>query len=126
MILFLLNLKLNNMKSTVKFILALASLLILFTCTSYAQTDFSGEQTRGQGSDATLRCDGIKLDAAMQIVKVSGLNAGFWITDQYNTVLYRCDDMTQGVGVKLNPGIYYVYPNLVEGHGKAYITLTLK
>jgi len=114
------------MKNTVKVIFALASLLILFTCTSYAQTELMGEQTRGHGSDATLRCDGIQLNGIVTIVKVSGLNAGFWITDQYNTVLYNCDNMTKGVGVKLNPGTYFVYPNLVEGHDKAYITLFLK
>lgn len=97
------------------------------TTDSFAQPQWQlqGHQERGGGGrDATLRCDGIKLEATVTITRVDCSSAGFWITDGQGDVR-RYNNPQDAVGMTLGPGTYWAYPNLLPDKRTATVTLFL-
>lgn len=92
-----------------------------------AGVSISGKQTAGSaGSNAKLTCSPVKISKTMKITGVSGSNAGFWIQKGSATVAryYKSNDPS-AKGRSLDPGTYYVYPNLPNGAKTATVTVSL-
>ncbi len=85
-----------------------------------------GEQLRGTGStnNAKTLCKGITLTSTKTIAKITGDNAGFWIMKSGTVIkrYYKKNDPS-AINFQLEPGTYYVYPNLKERQNKATVTL---
>lgn len=88
----------------------------------------NGTQTRGNaGSNASLNCTGVTISTTMKIVEIKGENAGFWITNGASTIqTYWKKNDPSAIGYQLNPGTYYVYPNLPANLNNASVSLVLK
>ena len=61
----------------------------------------------------------------MKISAVKGNCNGFWIQKGSETI-HKFINLTDPIGTKLKPGIYYIYPNIRKGNKIADITITLK
>lgn len=111
------------------FLIATLSLMLFLSSSIFAQeVKLSGTQTKGSaGSNAKLNCTPVTITKTMQIFSVSGDNEGFWITNGSNVIAnyYNSNDPS-AIGKKLNPGTYYVYPNLKKNQNQASVTLHLK
>lgn len=95
---------------------------------SHAGT-LSGKQTRGApGRNAKLECKAVTIAKAQTITAVSGSNRGFWVKNSSgDTVMqFSKSNDPSAVGKTLQPGTYYVYPNLERRVNTATVTLTLK
>jgi len=102
--------------------------VFLSTSISAQQVKLSGSQTKGSaGSNAQLSCTPVTITKTMQIFSISGDNAGFWITNGSSIIAtyYNSNDQS-AIGRTLNPGTYYVYPNLKKNQNNATVTLHLK
>lgn len=99
---------------------------------SYAARQHSvvlnGTQTRGNsGSNASLKCVGVTISNTMKIIEINGENAGFWISNGSSTLqTYWKKNDPSAIGYQLNPGTYYVYPNLPANVNNASVSLVLK
>ncbi|MBN2571936.1 MAG: hypothetical protein JXA68_07400 [Ignavibacteriales bacterium] len=103
-------------------------LLLGFISISAQQVKLSGTQTKGSaGSNAQLSCTPVTINKVMTINTISGDNAGFWITNGSSVIAsyYNSNDQS-AIGRRLNPGTYYVYPNLKKNQHQASVTLHLK
>lgn len=91
-----------------------------------AQTvKISGEQSRGNGSNAKLTSVAVTINKTMKIDKIEGNCAGFWI-QQGSVITHKFYDNTSPVGTTLKAGTYTIYPNLKDKQNKADVTITLK
>ncbi|OFY49570.1 MAG: hypothetical protein A2W85_06975 [Bacteroidetes bacterium GWF2_41_31] len=108
-----------------KYCLLLISLLML-ALSGYSQvTKLVGEQIRiSDSGKVELKCIPVKITKTMQIDKVTGNNDGFWIQKDSETI-YKFKDMKEPIGIKLNPGTYYVYPNLKANQREAQVEVSL-
>ncbi len=110
------------------FILSVLSLLLVFAFSLDLNAQIiSGTQTKGNGSNAQLKCNPVTLNKAAKIVKVSGSNAGFWIIRGSVTIskFWKANDPS-AVGVTLKPGTYYIYPNIPKNKNAASVQIHLK
>ena len=105
------------------------SLVIMFSFdAAQAQTfTISGKQIKGSaGKNAQLTCQAVKITKKVKITSISGNNAGFWISKGGNAIKkYWKSNDAAAKGFVLNPGTYYVYPNLKKGQSNATVVLTL-
>jgi hypothetical protein len=105
--------------------------VILFFCSSMLSAQsytIQGSQTRGTpGKNAKLECNPVQIAKAVRITAVSGDNAGFWISDGKTTVasFWQPNDVS-AVGTVLQPGTYYVYPDLRKNQNHASIAIKLE
>lgn len=108
--------------------LALITLVGFLGIQMSAAETISGSQTRGSaGQNATLHCNPVTIKSAKSITSISGSNQGFWI--QKSTAIiarYYKENDPSAKGKKLQPGTYYVYPNLKSGQKKATVTVVIK
>ena len=105
------------------------SLIMMFSFdATQAQTfTISGKQVKGSpGKNAQLTCQAVKITKKVKITSISGNNAGFWISNGSYTIkkYWKSNDAT-AKGLVLNPGTYYVYPNLKNGQASATVVLKL-
>lgn len=116
------------MKTILKFA-ALITALLLIAGTAGAQSyTLQGSQTRGTpGKNAKLECTSVKISETVKITAVSGDNSGFWISNGSKTVasFWQPND-PEAKGTILQPGTYYVYPNLRKNQNHATVTLKLE
>ncbi len=102
----------------------------LFSCVmALAQandTRLIGKQVKEDSEQkAELVCIPLKITQTMKIVAVSGVNEGFWIQKESETV-YKFTDVSKAIGIKLKPGTYYVYPYLKKNALSANVEVVLK
>lgn len=94
------------------------------------QTQLYGEQTRGEGKNAELTCEPLIVTETVKITNVEGDNSGFWIEDKNSTIQSffkeEAEFFPEAVGFVLQPGKYWVYPNLKDKQEKATVTITLE
>ncbi len=105
-------------------------LFLLFNTGVFAQEIYlSGEQKRGTGQNAELVCEAIIITDQMQISIIEGDNAGFWIANESATIQSFFKEGTEffppAKGFILEPGKYWVYPNLRDNQEKATVKITL-
>lgn len=106
--------------------------VISFCMVAEAQVTLTGKQYKGRpGKNAELICKPIVIKEAMRIVKITGDNRGFRITKGTGkTWQYWKSNDKSAIGLVLQPGRYFVYPNLPR-YGKNYanvgtVTLTFR
>jgi hypothetical protein len=93
-----------------------------------AAESITGTQTRGSaGQSATLTCSPVTINSPRVVSSISGSNEGFWIVQGSATVarFYKQNDPAAR-GLTLQPGTYYVYPNLKSGQQKATVTVVIR
>jgi len=112
-----------------KRILTLFALIMLANLGAFAQIEFYGEQTRGTDKNAELTCKALIITEQVEITKIEGDNAGFWIENKSATVQSFFKDegefFPEAIGYILEPGKYWIYPNLKDEQKKATIKITL-
>ena len=120
-----------------KKIVLILGLLLLATSVSFGQRSgdtgknlsivvIEGTQTKGSaGKNAELYSVPVQIPVSMEIISVEGNNNGFWIT-KGSVTIYTFDSMNEAVGTVLQPGTYYVYPNLNKNSNSARVTVYLK
>ena len=92
--------------------------------TSALEWQLQGTQERGGGGkDASLKCDGIRLDKVYTIYRVECSSAGFWTTDGDD--IKRFNDPQKAVGSPIGPGEFWAYPNLLPSQRSATVTFFL-
>lgn len=91
-----------------------------------AQTiKISSTQTRGNnGNNAELKCNPVKFTKTATIIKVEGDCQGLWIV-RANKVIHTFPNNKKALGTVLEPGTYYMYPNLKTGKNTASVTVTM-
>ena len=101
-------------------------ILLMLTLSGFTQvTKLVGEQIRiSDSGKVELKCIPVKITKTMQIDKVTGNNDGFWIQKDSETI-YKFKDMKDPIGIRLNPGTYYVYPNLKANQREAQVEVSL-
>ncbi len=99
---------------------------LFFSIGINAQTiKISSTQTRGNnGMNAELKCRPVKITKAATIIKVEGDCLGLWIV-RADKVTHTFQSNKKALGTVLEPGTYYIYPNLKAGKNTASVTVTM-
>lgn len=89
------------------------------------------EGTQKLGSnpkDSEMLSDPVTLTQTMTITKVEGEFSSFWLTgssENGESITEQYMDRNTPVGKVLQPGIYFVFPNLRQGSSTAKVTVYL-
>lgn len=98
---------------------------LLFTFPVAEKITISGQQKKHISSgNIELNCDPVKLNSQMKITEVNGDGEGFWIV-KGDTRIHEFKSNNRGIGVILEPGLYYVYPFLPQNKNTAKVSITL-
>jgi len=112
-----------------KLLLTLFAIIVLANLGVYAQIEFYGEQTRGTNKNAELSCKALIITEQVEIISIEGDNAGFWIENKSATVqsFFKDGDnfFPEAKGYILEPGKYWIYPNLKDNQTKATVKVIL-
>ena len=103
---------------------------IINTYYAVGQNYLYGEQSRGSENNGELTCQPVVITTTVEIYKVEGDNNGFWIENKNGIVksFFLKDEKYAPpvVSIKLEPGKYWIYPNLKIGKKKATIKIYFK
>lgn len=111
--------------------LFIVPITISFVDSLQAQITLSGNQIRGNKSNAELKSEPIILTQKAKIVKIEGNNDGFWISGQNGAIQSFYPDYKnksfnpKAIGYVLKQGKYWVYPNLKRNQEVATVKITL-
>ncbi|MDQ7821426.1 MAG: hypothetical protein RDV48_01390 [Candidatus Eremiobacteraeota bacterium] len=111
--------------------LLVTMLIVSFLCLAlvvpaWAQNvSLEGHQTRGRGTDGTLKCSGLNLTAGGTIVGAADSGAGFWLKGPNGRVI-RNLNAGNSKGTVLSAGNWYAYPYLPENKDDAAVVILIK
>ncbi len=104
-------------------ILGIACSFLILANAASAQT-MSGRQVCTGDNKIKSKSRGVKIDKVVRIVRVRGNNAGFWIRKGNNIIRkYWKPNDASVIGLELQPGMYYVYPNIPKDESSGDVVL---
>ncbi|MHC9538891.1 MAG: hypothetical protein AB9903_05175 [Vulcanimicrobiota bacterium] len=89
------------------------------------QTELSGKQTRGHGTNGTIKCDGVNLPAGGVILSVSDEGEGFWLEGPNGRIL-KFPRGVKAAGISLSAGKWYAYPYMPNSRDTADVVVTIR
>jgi hypothetical protein len=89
------------------------------------QLELSGKQTRGHGTNGTIKCDGVNLPAGGRIVSVSDEGEGFWLNGPSGNIL-KFPRGTKAAGTFLSAGKWYAYPYMPNSRDTVDVVVTIR
>lgn len=105
--------------------------LLLAVSVAFSQEMVVMEGSQKLGSNpknSEMLSDPVTLTQTMTITKVEGDFSSFWLTgksENGENITEQYMDRNTPVGKVLNPGIYFVFPNLKQGSSTAKVTVYL-
>ncbi|MHC9538889.1 MAG: hypothetical protein AB9903_05165 [Vulcanimicrobiota bacterium] len=106
--------------------LIFVSLCLALVIPAWAQNvSLEGHQTRGRGTDGTLKCSGLNLTVGGTIVGAADSGAGFWLKGP-NGIVIRNLTAGNSKGTVLSAGNWYAYPYLPENKDDAAVVILIK
>jgi len=116
-------------RTFIKYVVIASILFIPSLLSAQDVIKLSGTQTRGNmGRNAQIHSSPVVLRKNRTVVSVSGYNRGFWINSKkYGKIAsyYKSNDRDV-IGLVLERGTYYIYPNLGQRQSSGSVTIKLK